>query len=144
MHSTLFKYVFQHTRMANEYYIFSDSCHVFTKPRQMAALCVLMYVDGSDSTTVLSCLLPHHRWAAVVSYRWAKASAYMPSPTDSVPPIFVQPISSPLDWHPLSSFEISCRMVSHGDTRGPSFLSSARRLMCPAQDHFIFSQSLRL
>ena len=51
-----------------------------------------------------------------------------------VAPVFVQVVSPSLGWSPLSSFLVIWSPT--GDTRGHR--SSLRRLICPAQDHFIF------
>ena len=52
-----------------------------------------------------------------------------------VAPVFVQVVSPPLGWSPLSSFLViwSLEVVS-----GEVHRLSLRRLICPAQDHFIF------
>ena len=68
----------------------------------------------------------------------------MPSPNDPVlccplpyrvDPVFVQVVSLPLGWSPLSSFLViyGLQVVAREVRR-----LSLRRLICPAQDHFIF------
>ena len=74
---------------------------------------------------------------------WLGKGLSMSSPNDPVlccplsyrvAPVFVQVVSPPLGWSPLSSFlVISLQVVTREVHR-----SSLRRLICPAQDHFIF------
>ena len=52
-----------------------------------------------------------------------------------VAPVFVQVVSPPLGWSPLSSFLV---MVSMQVVTREVHLSSLRQLINPAQDHFIF------
>ena len=72
---------------------------------------------------------------------WLGKGLSMPSPNYPVlccplpyrvAPVFVQVVSPPLGWSPLSSFLViwSPRVEVHR--------LSFRRLICPAQDHFIF------
>ena len=56
-----------------------------------------------------------------------------------VAPTFVQVVSPPLGWSPLSSFLVIWSPI--GDTRGPSVV--LRRLICPAQDHFISEKTAK-
>ena len=74
---------------------------------------------------------------------WLGEGLSMPSPNYHVlccplpyrvAPVFVQVVSTPLGWSPLSSFLV---IWSPMVTREVHRLS-LRRLTCPAQDHFIF------
>ena len=64
----------------------------------------------------------------------------MPSPSlpglpDHVAQVFVQVVSPPFDWSPLSSFLVAWYLS--GDTRGPSVVFEAVDMPC-LYDHFIF------
>ena len=84
----------------------------------------------------------HHHWAAVVSRGWAKASAFRLQITLSCA-VLCHIVSlkylSRSSLHRLSG--LPCRLfLSYGlqvVTR-EVHRSSLRRLICPAQDHFIF------
>ena len=84
----------------------------------------------------------HHHWAAVVSRGWTKASCRLPvlccPLPDRVAPVFVQVVSPPLGWSPLSSFLVIWSPIGTREVHR----SSLRRLICPAQDHFICLTSL--
>ena len=84
-------------------------------------------------------IIHHHLQAAVVSHGWAKASACRLQITVLCCPlpyrvarVFVQVVSPPLGWSPLSTF-LAIIMVSKW-----WHARSLWRLICPAQDHFIF------
>ena len=49
--------------------------------------------------------------------------------------VFVQVVSPPLDWSPLSSFLVT--WSPSGDTRGPSVVFEAVDMPCPGQFHFL-------
>ena len=66
----------------------------------------------------------------------------MPSPSypvlccllsDLVPPVFVQVVSPPLDWSPLSSFLVI--WSPSGDTQGPPVVFEAVDMPCPGPFH---------
>ena len=77
-------------------------------------------------------------WAAVVSRGWAKASAcrlqVSLSCADHVAPVFVQVVSPPLGWSPLSSFLVI--WSPSGDTQGPSVVFEAVDMAGPGPFHF--------
>ena len=75
---------------------------------------------------------------------WLGEGLSMSSPNDPVlccplpyrvAPVFVQVVSPPLGWSPLTSFLVI--WSPSGDARGPSVVFEAVDI-CPAQDHFIF------
>ena len=55
--------------------------------------------------------------------------------SDQVAPVFVQIVSSPLDWSSLSSFRVIGS--PSGDSRGPSVVFEAVDVPCPGRDDFI-------
>ena len=52
-----------------------------------------------------------------------------------VAPVFVQVVSPPLGWSPLSSFLVI--WSPSGDARGPSVVFEAVDMPCPGQFHFL-------
>ena len=79
-----------------------------------------------------------------MSRGWAKASACClqmtvlccPLPY-RVAPVFVQVVSPPLGWSPLSSFLVI--WSPSGDARGPSVVFEAVNMPCPGPFHFSHS-----
>ena len=89
-------------------------------------------------------IIHHHLQAAVVSHGWAKASARhlqitvlcCPLPY-RVARVFVQVVSPPLGWSPLSTFLAIWSPT--GDTQGPSVVFEAVDMPCPGPFHFSHS-----
>ena len=84
----------------------------------------IFYIHRHVGLRMITIIIHHHHRAAGVSRGWAKASACrlkitvlcFPLPY-RVAPVFVQVVSSPLGWSPLSSFLVEWSPC--GDTRGP-------------------------
>ena len=77
---------------------------------------------------------------------WLGEGLSMSSPNDPVlccplpyrdAPVFVQVVSPPLGWSPLSSFLVI--WSPSGDTRGPSVVFEAVDMPCPGPFHFSHS-----
>ena len=88
----------------------------------------------------------HHHWAAVVSRGWAKAPScrlqiHCPVLCGPLPyrvaPVYVQVVSPPLSWSPLSSFLVI--LSPCGNTRGPSVVFEAGDMPCPGPFHFSYT-----
>ena len=58
---------------------------------------------------------------------------------DRIAPVFVQVVSPPLGWSPLSSFLVIWSWSPSGDTRGPSVVFEAVDMPCPGPFHFSYS-----
>ena len=79
---------------------------------------------------------------------WLGEGLSMSSPNDPVlccplpyrvAPVFVQVVSPPLGWAPLSSFLVIKLWSPSGDARGPSVVFEAVNMPCPGQFHFSHS-----
>ena len=110
-------------------YIYPVYMHTYSK--YMHA-CMHIYIYISSSSSLGSCCVP-----------WLGKGLSIPSPNYPVlccplpyrvAPVFVHVVSPPLGWSPL------CLFLSYGlqVVIREVHRSSLRRLICPAQDHFIF------